>query len=1207
MSEDESPAMSGALLVPVKLDALVIDDKVLDRFGFVRREDSNEVVGGDGRWSHQPSNYERMVRRLDRPGPEIFFGAERRHGLGFARDSAAAPGPSERGVYLHWVLPPELRHGGEVGDAGTLSFPALPDQWVLLRFARQSGAKAGPELRAWFIDGGACPDEGRAKLIVRQTGTTPTRVARCVGAAVPLEQLDQLPKQRVRINALGNDETGSPCFSAFTADNRNTLSFFDDLGELRDADGRPPPDLALSYQLVGWYADADDERRALARLRDRRGADSCVFHATLAQINFWNPEVYKGPMLGYPGAPSQHAGSRGQLDQLQVGVGFDLMDALLGLLEGGGAYGDSGARPAMWEALEAVSHRHIDTLVEGADDAPLSQAVRRAAFEPLGAGSLWSIRAARRAPRPALALEPEPETGERPTASPAQLESLAKLNATQRDADRIARRVDQLQHDLYGCWWWLSRKRATARPGRRPSGEREGRAEALALADQIAGLRTRHGELDANMQLWREQLRASLDADELELIEEPAPRFWAAKDPFVLVSGMGLRHKHVFEEERGHRLAAPGPLELRVTVDGEERPLLAKASLAGLRELLRRQPRSFPAALELLLEEAAAIEAGVATLAAELAPAPSWTEGEWTQWLTQLREALAGTGTRGRLWIARASEPVETRSLKLWGRQPFSPLFMDWRITWHPTGGGQRAAEAQRFEGRSLASAVDPDRLIGEPLEPLRAWVDKQLDEPEGDAKTELAAFLDGHLQRWRDRLAELRERGLLGQHLEGFGQTLAGCDSTLPRVRPDPELPWQLDAGLETRVHEALRPLSAHQRAVPSSPRRAPPRLDDETFALTREGSFTLDELWLIDDFGQWCDLLAGSGARDSAGVFMNPRLADPEHGGRVVAPPALLQPARLDFRFTQADDPSAECVDGSPAGPIHGWVFHHLLDRTLVVCDASGGFIGELERGPAEARWRAADPRAGVADISSPTLRAFVERLLLADALAQFEELLDSGLAGIRPTQARRGLHWLGRPLALVGAHLELQLFGERWRGLRDEGERRPVRLGRPSCPEDGLVGYYLDGFERIIPAWSVTPPEAGGYIAHADRDGVRLRVGERRELVLLMEPRAAVEADPGLLPPKRISLPTATLARALERLEVSFRVGPLLVSEGRLDLATPIATEGHWRFVPADGDGPARSLDPFELGPTLDERREIVAVEGRLLHEHDEPADS
>src|ERR1041385_6114796 len=138
------------LLVPMKVQALVIDDIVFQKRGVVEFDGS--FYANDGRWSPQLFDYDELATSLLPPGPKPFYGATRNyHGktarqLVIDRDSPASIQEKDRGVYLHWVLPSGLRHAY---TPGLLDFPALPDHCLILRFSRR-----GAELKtkAWFVD-----------------------------------------------------------------------------------------------------------------------------------------------------------------------------------------------------------------------------------------------------------------------------------------------------------------------------------------------------------------------------------------------------------------------------------------------------------------------------------------------------------------------------------------------------------------------------------------------------------------------------------------------------------------------------------------------------------------------------------------------------------------------------------------------------------------------------------------------------------------------------------------------------------------------------------------------------------------------------------------------------------------------------------------------------------------------------------------------
>ncbi|MGH9760143.1 MAG: hypothetical protein ACREAC_04780, partial [Blastocatellia bacterium] len=140
------------LLVPIKVQALVIDDAVIERSGALKKKEG--YVANDGRWSPALQDYRLLTNALGTPGPGPFHGARREYAgsrtnhLVIPDGSEALPKNNDRGVYLHWVLPDGLRHAYK---PDSLEFPALPDQWLIVRFCRRT---VDLQTRAWFLDSG---------------------------------------------------------------------------------------------------------------------------------------------------------------------------------------------------------------------------------------------------------------------------------------------------------------------------------------------------------------------------------------------------------------------------------------------------------------------------------------------------------------------------------------------------------------------------------------------------------------------------------------------------------------------------------------------------------------------------------------------------------------------------------------------------------------------------------------------------------------------------------------------------------------------------------------------------------------------------------------------------------------------------------------------------------------------------------------------
>jgi len=410
------------LLAPIKVQALVIDDVVIKRKDIVEYE-KDRYAAGVGRWSRQLYNYELLTAGLSAAGPKPFYGATRTFQTHTADqlvldpDSPVLPEDKDRGVYLHWVLPSGLRHAY---TPGLLDFPALPDHWLIVRFARRDSTFT---TKAWFVDGGSlATDAGPANLLFA-TGEKYT--AKRLGKVVPLEQFasTNFGGDRTTITAIGNASTGSPTFSAFIAENRNIFSWHDKLEDLRqpNAEGTVSPGTTLSYLLIGWYCDKANEPLASpsAKLIEQRDASNklvgllidppgfvintnsaipdllqrrSVFHGMVAHINYWSADTYKGTMLGYPGSPHVEGTLSKATPAFQVGVGNNAEDALVSLVSssysGEQEAGMAKTAPNLWKAMEAVIYRQPETLVRSWDSTPRENVVHQHWFSTREAGKL---------------------------------------------------------------------------------------------------------------------------------------------------------------------------------------------------------------------------------------------------------------------------------------------------------------------------------------------------------------------------------------------------------------------------------------------------------------------------------------------------------------------------------------------------------------------------------------------------------------------------------------------------------------------------------------------------------------------------------------------------------------------------------------------------------------------------------------------------
>src|ERR1051325_5116129 len=1272
------------LLVPIKVQALVIDDIVIERAAPIKKE-GGPYTANDGRWSPEVHDYAKLTGTINRPGPLPFYGATREFQghpseLLLYRD---LPKNQDRGVYLHWVLPTGLRRAY---TPGKLDFPALPDHWLIVRFAHRDSTAT---TKAWFVDGGAVAGEGKTNLLFPQNDKY---VAKRVGRVFPLGEFASanVPGERTTISALGNEYTGSPTFTGFISENRNVFSWHDTLEDLRqpDTQGKIPNGTTLTYAVVGWYRDVNNEplKSSAAKLVEQRdktnkllgwlidppgwfidasggGAGDMltrrsVFHGIVAHINYWSSNTYKGKMLGYPGAPAVWNVFGKPEPPFKIGVGNNAEDALVSLVSGSYEGEEQGTilsdeHPDLWKALEAVIYRQTESLVRNWRATSRDLTVHQHWFATRDAGKLWFINP-KADNEPVFSKDPNKATAVKPTAE--QLAKFNELNETQSQADAVSRELAALQQDLYARWWRVAEQ---SRPQRRVDAKFAG--EFRSVAGRVRPLQARLVQLHEDSGKLAKALKDKLPADQLELKSDAAPRFWTPTDPVVIVRNCGRPTKHRFPRQLQCRLPDQIVTTAQVKVDQDRETFSTPAGVAEIAKAAGNLP-SCPEIWTGLLNEASIVAQATRYLAQKTGPTRDFTNvDQWQQWTDRLDNDLTMDSTpRDEIRFGRGNvfDVAPHRLVEFWGEQPWSPLFLDWQITWFPT---PQIPTAERLfgtawnfvgsdfsptdplapqtgytvRGRSLLTPID-DRIFKEPIDTLKKLIETREGGASKDKDSTFPPMVREILSRyeivWNKTLHELADAGLMGQALTGFHQALLRRDTTLPRINPDPARPWITKDDvkpIETEVEPLLKaPDQDGWNGERLGPPAAPPATSQTSklsFSTIRAGALRIDELWLIDDFGQSVDLfsLPAIHSRASDQVF-HPRIR--WFNQPVIAmPPRILQPVRLNFRFTAtALGPDEKDCDPS-LRPICGWIFYNPLDRALVLCDRTGQLMGHLlmvkdQSGATRVTWEASAGGIEMNKIPNASLKSFAESLFETLAanprLLQLLNLIDGALERIRPAAARRDTVLVGRPLALVNATLGLELFGKAWTDPNDPppGASDPtgsatldelrvrVNLGDSYNVEDGLVGYFNGGaYNHIVVTQLPNQLPSSDYLKDSKLNSLRVGFGAPEQITLLMDPWGSVQAACGIVPAKTISLADADLDEVIGHMETSFRVGPVLLEADRITLPTPAGEKGTWNFY-----GPLTNQPPTAVVP-LDPRyfsdKPVVASEGRLLLLHED----
>jgi len=1179
------------LVVPVTLDALVVDAAVLARDGL--------------RW--WPFNY-LALRHFRSPEPEAFD------------RSVGGQGP---GVYLHWELPAALRTGAHDPATGEVDYPLVPNRWLVVRYQGTTARTA----TGWVIESD-CPFTSQVRIVtsaqtsayladpalitawkasadawrntVGLTSTSKDPQIANIGIPFELASWSERSAEPMFLTAVA---PGNPYFGTYVPHNLGVFSFYDALTGV-DVD-------TLSYSVIGWYSDPARDIAA-DWTRDQTSPDP--FAALLTRLD-WDlsgsaarptRSLYEGAAFAVPwhraatAAPSpdplQAVRDRGRLD---VAIANTTVDAFLALLTAQ----IPADRPDLRQVLTLLRTFLYDLLplsAEPGGDGLVARTIEQSWFGSSPGGRRWAV-----VPRPsrppklpvgttsAEMVDGTASDGESlpPDAEPPWV---ASLNATQDALDGLVGQLFEAQWRLMGTWLKDSLLADMPFPPDAaptqdqldalldPASAHGVVAPVLTLLGQIQGLLAQlprpvavAGDTPQDAFLAGVEAYATshggLPADQM-LVARGRSAFRTANNPVIVLSGVSAPTG-----------AVPAPrLPVRIidevisTLTVDHRPVGPATAAAA-----------FP-----LTDRLAALPAGVTALVAELvlldsASAPS---------LASASGLPAADVTRAVTAHDPASYPagrLPALPLDPW-TQPWQPMFLEWRVS-HRSIGWQTAGHANwAFDGVDYHYAPGPTapdtdvRTVGgisllgpEAQFVFRSRLTRYVEQFGGPAELAKVNAWVEQVDGWQ----------FLAQTLVGFGDLLACRDGRAFR-RPAPGdlvgtgahgYPVASLAGFTgaPQVPAATLPMTLQGQvtSVPYLPTGSAP-----AFHGLRAGQLHFTDLLLYDKFGRVL-LVIESGQSGLYDPENFPLVVDPALTPRtkidtavasvVELPPRLLQPARLDVDLL--DGKGGPGVHGLDAGvnPVGGWVLPDHLDGSLLLYAPDGQALGTYRLtvapdGTRRGTWQP-PPHTPMDEARLAALAPLVAKMVFdpgfstSDAFATFLDVVDSALWTVDPLGGRADQNLsvlVGRPLALVAARLAITLDGPPrtdpgWAATLNPpapdylGAVFPVRLGDQSARDDGLMGYFLAGDYATF--HSVAAPEPGVNQSYVRRIGPPGAIpgnyvplvctpGSSVEVTLLIDPRAAVHAVTGLLPVVTTALPAEVVGRALRAIEITFTAGPL-----------------------------------------------------------------
>lgn len=1236
--------------------------------------------------------------------------------------------PPSAGVYLHWALPDALTHGNADGDT-TIDFAAVPDRWLIAR-TRAIGGNWEAKfwvIESSYLD--PTSPVASSSMFVDPTSTTHLKTSH-LGRSHTIEEWVATPAGAGTFS-LQAVAPGNVAFAAYMPFCKNVFSFIDTdalndnsrpytylVAGWYSAPQRDDPLRLLSTFVAStpWGALWPDQ----ATWQAQSAADR--FTALCATLRWSVPGgalaalpdhvLCHGMLYGVDLASSQ-AGQPGYLaaqradDPVQVVVANTAADALARLVSGEAQrQALSGAAPdPQWQTIaakiedlfRAMQYELLDKLDDADGTVQLEQQIWDHWFGSEPGGVQWEL--VNPAPQTAGA---EPATNALPPAVVQLLDAqLAQLNQAQRAYNEQRRLLARRQAELFHLWWRHQKNtqafpRVTIKPISDPISDALALSNPGSYAHQVWALAftlqqaakdlppapaagTPSAAAAAALQAWAEtyfqQASGNPSLAQLGLIlkANTTPRFFHPNDPVVMLSGMGRAHRHGedgrYNDDQTLTCRVRTQLITGITLSAGNTVTAAQASALTLTPLnaytLPAYPQ-FPAVAE-LLAEAFWTDPGNDGLLGQFTPvigAPI-TEAR-SNWVPPAASDDRGAPAAAVVY-PQFSGYVATPFATVQWQQAWTPLFLEWAVTYYPTTGqpGQTDlcagwAPGDPAENGSIEYAWQ-GAAGGGLLDTVKAVSIKgrSLLTPQSiyTFSSQLSKYLTAHPELAPADMAILQTTitnwDVLSQRLEGLTDFLATLvdQATLapndgaPVVIPDPAggTPPTIQQLIGTEFH-TLPFINADFHPV-------------------RAGFFEFDQLQVVDTFGQayvikgpaadtipWKTQnkpLAGQGMAVPQAVLDNLTTqdltgTDPAGADKLRAlqpffqlPPRVIQPLRLNFRLLANDDSGQDITIAKTPHAICGWLVPNHLDQSLMVYDAAGQFQIELQSAQYDLR-TPDELNTAIAQITNQALRAVVQSFAGQEKsdFADLLQTLDETLWLIDPLGGRKDQMqsvMMGRPLAVVQAALQLVLNGQpywdqpHWDYPTATQTTPPtnnggitglsvkVRLGNPLLTSEGLLGYFAgQDFTHFYSAHVpvelqdhtyIQPITPATYLSLTVDDPSAQPPRAPTTVTMIVDPRGSVHAITGILPVKRVALPPYAVETFLRNLQMRFRAGPLMALAGSLPLPPPAEKGRAWVFT--QGATPIPTVDARKL--LLFPHGDPVLSEGILTLQEASPSDT
>ncbi len=1098
--------------------------------------------------------------------------------------------------------------------AARMKLPPVPNRWLVIRKDTTNS-----DITAWVVESdrlsipntdgsapsgagpSAVPGEFDASFVANQTAVGKSDAFQFLGLTTPAASWseDGTAKRLAPFTAVGH---GVPDFAAFYPNCQGVFGFYDSTAD---------QDTAYDYTVIGWFAAPTDDPLATQydvapwSVPSSQASSTQASSTQASRLSALGWTIESPDWSSIDGSiytakisvtgTSCGVQASGELANVDVAIGNTAGEALSAYIAQGQSDPTLGISPEA--VLNAAQAGVLQEALQPDGPAIIENALHGQSFQTEAGGWSWQITGT---PPASTGLSSTPATNTQVTLTDTVAQALNALNAAQSAFDRDQAVLQSERHLLFTDWCrasHLGTDAAVSGPSNIfPNGDTPANnngpqlvmvaGNAVTVAAGSIQAASIGGSTDTSMLPYLSMttlylahyaaanaLAAMPGGDQCLLRRQPAARYWCPNDPVVMMT-----------EASGNDLQTSPPSALPYTEVKDQPYLTLQVITAGV---------SPPAYLPTHWDSNTAIPSaklidGAVSQVSSVSCAESWRPLS-LYWETQFQH-FPGVGT-----IAPSAPDTPPFTVTDYATDFITSNFEQDAsgIDFVPKPGQQPSSDNIAFyRGRVT--------LSNHATQTLRARILQLTGQAQNPPSTSAGLTLPGVLGEGITKTlidkAYDSDIKTLSQTLNGFNDRLLMLER-LPQISifdPGYTATWNMGA---TPAWDALSQSFYDEIGLQS---RTSPNQDD-IYNPIRAGKCEVTSLTLVDAFAQ---LRQWSYSPQPLNTVISEALPNETSTGTDAAPafflaPRFAQGSRLLFRWLAADGSNDAESNQSPATtPVCGWVALNRVDENVMIFTQGGTLIGWIPAGGGDMAYL---PGKSAADITDPFLQQVVTQAQAASST--FYSDINTALLTIEPRSHRQhaGRSVLeSRPLALARASLQLQLSAapsphqgyEAIATMQLENGQNPatgpspspyivrencgftgvdfpVRLGDVSMDDDGLVLYWSlasgtigDNYILVSADAEAGPGQEPTLSLTCAPDAAPVHT------LLLLDPRAPVNATSGILPVKNITVPPAMYADAVRNMEYLMQVGPVLTSGDTVAMPLPTEIRGKWSWLYDDG---------------------------------------